>query len=87
MLLMDGMPDWMPPPRSAQPLVNARQYQRVLDGYAHIGAAAGHRPGQVSLSDAAVRNASSRSEAARQEMIVHGGWPVARAHLQRRRSR
>jgi hypothetical protein len=52
----------------------AREHQRLLDGYSRIGAAAaqgtaGHRPGQVSLSDSVVRNARSRSEFARAEWI------------------
>jgi hypothetical protein len=52
----------------------AREHQCLLDGYARIGAAAaagtaGHRPGQVSLSDAMVRNARSKSEHARAEWV------------------
>jgi hypothetical protein len=58
------------------PLMDARmrEHRRLLDGYTRIGAAAaggtaGHRPGQVSLSDADIRAARSRSEHARAEWI------------------
>jgi hypothetical protein len=52
----------------------ARAHQRLLDGYGRLGAAvaqatAGHRPGQVSLSDAEVRAARSKSEHAREQWI------------------
>jgi hypothetical protein len=62
------------PPRT--PLMDGRmrEHQRLLDGFARIGAAAvggtaGHRPGQVSLSDTDVRAARSRSEHARAEWL------------------
>jgi hypothetical protein len=69
MALMNGLPSWLPP-RRAQPMMDARSYQRVLDGYSRLGAAAGHRPGQVSLTDSKVRYARTASEDARDAWIM-----------------
>jgi hypothetical protein len=70
MFLMDnGLPDWMQP-RRAQPMMDARSYQRVLDSYRLTDRqAAMHRPHQVSLSDPTVRRARVVCEDARDEWL------------------
>jgi hypothetical protein len=68
MLLMDGLPSWMPPGRFT--LTDAvRRHQATLDAYATSVDPSQHRPGQVSLSDHDVRAARSRSEFARAEWV------------------
>jgi hypothetical protein len=63
--------------RRSAPLMDAvRQHQLVLDGYARLVEPRQHRPHQASLSDSAIRNARSQSEAAREQWLarVRDAW-------------